>query len=45
MNAKSSSYIRDIIKEKMEKALVIWIEDNAQKRLPVDGNIIKQMAL
>ena len=29
----------------MEKALVIWMEDSSQKRISVDGNTIKQMAL
>lgn len=45
MSAHTSSYTRDIVKEKMEKALVIWMEDCSQKRIPVDGNGIKQMAL
>lgn len=45
ISAKSSSYIRDVVKEKMEKALVIWIEDKSQKRIPVDGMTIKQTAL
>lgn len=45
ISAKSSSYIRDVVKEKMEKALVIWIEDKSQKRIPVDGTTIKQTAL
>lgn len=45
LSAKSSSYTRDVIKEKMEKALIIWIEDCSQKRIPVSGNIIKQKAL
>ncbi|XP_053968450.1 tigger transposable element-derived protein 1-like [Anastrepha ludens] len=29
----------------MEKALVMWIEDKSQKRIPVDGIAIKQTAL
>ncbi|XP_054745872.1 tigger transposable element-derived protein 1-like [Anastrepha obliqua] len=45
ISAKSSSYIRDVVKEKMEKALVMWIEDKSQKRIPVDGIAIKQTAL
>uniref|UniRef100_A0A1A9VDM3 DDE-1 domain-containing protein n=1 Tax=Glossina austeni TaxID=7395 RepID=A0A1A9VDM3_GLOAU len=45
MSAKTSSYIRDAVKEKMEKALVMWIEDKSQKRIPVDGIAIKQTAL
>lgn len=45
LSAHTSSYTRDIVKEKMEKALVIWIEDSSQKRIPVDGNTIKHMTL
>ncbi|XP_021706484.1 tigger transposable element-derived protein 1-like [Aedes aegypti] len=29
----------------MEKALVLWIEDNTQKRIPISGDMIKQKAL
>ena len=29
----------------MEQSLTVWIEDMTQKRLPFDGNIIKQKAL
>ncbi|XP_054746093.1 tigger transposable element-derived protein 1-like [Anastrepha obliqua] len=29
----------------MEKALVMWIEDKSQKRIPIDGIAIKQTAL
>ena len=28
----------------MEKVLSIWIDDSRQKRIPLDGNIIKQKA-
>ncbi|XP_061388963.1 tigger transposable element-derived protein 1-like [Musca vetustissima] len=45
LSVKSSSYTRDAVKEKMEKTLIIWLEENAQKRIPVDGNNIKQQAL
>nr|XP_022910254.1 tigger transposable element-derived protein 1-like [Onthophagus taurus] len=45
LSAHTTSYTRDIVKQKMEKALVIWMEDMSQKRIPVDGNNIKQMAL
>lgn len=45
VSVHTSSYTRDIIKEQMEKALVIWVEDCAQKRIPVDGYSIKQTAL
>ena len=42
VSVKSSSYTRDSNKEEMEKALIIWLEDNAQKQMTVDGNNIKQ---
>ena len=45
LSVKSSSYTRDTAREKREKALIIWLEDNAQKQIPVDGNNIKQQAL
>lgn len=40
-----SSYTRDMIQGKMEKALIIWIEENNQKRILVDDKTIKYMAL
>lgn len=43
--AKRSTRARDIDLVKMEKALYIWIEDCAQKKVPLDGNILKQKAL
>ena len=45
LSVKSSAYTRDGVTEKMEKALAIWIEEKSQKRVPVDGNAIKQTAL
>ncbi|XP_066255898.1 tigger transposable element-derived protein 1-like [Euwallacea similis] len=44
-SAKRAARPRAPIIEKMEKALSIWIDDNCQKRIPSDGNIIKQKAL
>ncbi|GFX42618.1 uncharacterized protein TNCV_261531 [Trichonephila clavipes] len=35
----------DTLIEKTEKALVIWIEDLTQKRIPLDGHLIKMKAL
>ena len=29
----------------MEKALVMWMEDMSQKRVAIDGNVIKQTAI
>ena len=31
--------------ENMEKALMIWLEDQNQKRIPIDTNVIKNKAL
>lgn len=45
VRAKFSSYKRDHIMEEMEKALLIWIVDNDQKRIPFDTSSIKCKAL
>nr|XP_031850389.1 tigger transposable element-derived protein 1-like [Nomia melanderi] len=45
ISAKYTARPRAPIIEKMEKALSIWINDSCQKRIPLDGNIIKQTAL
>lgn len=45
LSAKASSYTRDIIKLKMEKALMLWLEDCSQKKIPINGLSIKQKAL
>lgn len=39
------SYVRDAAIENMEKALMIWLEDTTQKRIPIDTNIITNKAL
>nr|XP_033328818.1 tigger transposable element-derived protein 1-like [Megalopta genalis] len=44
-SAKRAARPRAPVIEKMEKALSIWIGDCCQKRIPLDGNIIKQKAL
>ncbi|UYV66939.1 hypothetical protein LAZ67_4003389 [Cordylochernes scorpioides] len=45
LSSKISSYSRGTLIEKTEKALVIWIEDLTQKRIPLDGHLIKMKAL
>lgn len=45
LGAKTSSYTRLIIKDKMEKALVNWIETSFQKGSRMDGNDIRNMAI
>ncbi|XP_055617943.1 tigger transposable element-derived protein 1-like [Toxorhynchites rutilus septentrionalis] len=42
---KSSSYTRDPLMVKMEKALHMWIEDHAQKKIPLDQELIREKAL
>lgn len=44
-SAKHSTRARDIDLVKMEKALYVWIEDCEQKKVPLDGNILKHKAL
>jgi hypothetical protein len=45
VSAKKACYTHDIISETFEKTLMIWIEANTLKRIPLDGNIIKQKAV
>ncbi|KAH1013190.1 hypothetical protein HUJ05_012212 [Dendroctonus ponderosae] len=44
-NLKTISYKRDAIMENMEKALVIWIEDQTQKQVPIDSNALTNKAV
>lgn len=41
----TTSYVRDISIENTEKALMLWIEDQTQKRIPIDTNAITNKAL
>ncbi|ESO12169.1 hypothetical protein HELRODRAFT_158632 [Helobdella robusta] len=41
LSSKISSYSRGTLIEKTEKALVIWIEDLTQKRISLNGHLIK----
>lgn len=41
----TTSYVRNIQMENMEKALMIWIEDQTQKRIPIDTNAITNKAI
>lgn len=45
LSSNLTSYSRDPLLEKTEKALVIWIEDLSQKRFPICGYLIKEKAL
>lgn len=41
----TTSYTRNIAMEKMEKALMLWIEDQTQKRVPINTSAITNKAL
>ncbi|GIY72888.1 hypothetical protein CEXT_460741 [Caerostris extrusa] len=41
-NMSTASYVRDVA---IEQALMIWLEDTTQKRIPVDIKRITQKAL
>lgn len=45
LSTKYSSYSRDTLIEKVEKAVVIWIEDLTKKKIPVSGYMITEKAL
>ncbi|GFQ84891.1 tigger transposable element-derived protein 1 [Trichonephila clavata] len=44
-SAKRVSYSRNILIEKTEKALVLWIQELTQKRIPIDGELSKEKAI
>lgn len=41
----TSCYVRDNLVVKMDKALLLWIADNNRKKIPLNGEVIKQKAL
>ncbi|GBM93171.1 Tigger transposable element-derived protein 1 [Araneus ventricosus] len=45
LSMKRTSYARDTTMELMEKALILWVEDNIQKKMPIDGNAIRHKAV
>ncbi|GFX39838.1 tigger transposable element-derived protein 1 [Trichonephila clavipes] len=45
LDVKTGKFTRTQPKKKTEQALVIWIEDLTQKRIPLDGHLIKMKAL
>ena len=45
VSSNFSSYTRDVAIEMMEKALMMWIEDHTQKRIPIDSISIKHKAV
>ncbi|CAM4393145.1 unnamed protein product, partial [Caretta caretta] len=45
MTAKVTSQVHDKTLLKTEKALNLWLEDMNRKRVPIDGNIVREKAL
>lgn len=44
-SARRTSYSRNSLIEKTEKALILWIQELTQRRIPIDGELIKEKAL
>ncbi|GFY34526.1 transposon Tf2-6 polyprotein [Trichonephila clavipes] len=45
LSTKFASYTRDVLLERTERAIVIWIEEQVQRRIPVSGYLIQEKAL
>ncbi|GFU80947.1 tigger transposable element-derived protein 1 [Trichonephila clavipes] len=45
LSTKFASYIRDVLLERTERAIAIWIEEQVQRRIPVSGCLIQEKAL
>ncbi|GFW65928.1 tigger transposable element-derived protein 1 [Trichonephila clavipes] len=45
LSTKFASYRRDVLLERTERAIAIWIEEQVQRRIPVSGYLIQQKAL
>ncbi|GFV31073.1 tigger transposable element-derived protein 1 [Trichonephila clavipes] len=45
LSTKFDSYIRDVLLERMERAIAIWIEEHVQRRIPVSGHLIQEKSL
>ncbi|GFS81692.1 tigger transposable element-derived protein 1 [Trichonephila clavipes] len=45
LSTKFASYIRDVLLERTERAIAIWIEEQVQRRIPVSGYLIQEKAL
>ena len=43
-STKLITQVRDIHREAMEKALNVWVEDNAQKNVPLSGPLVHEKA-
>ncbi|GFY07395.1 tigger transposable element-derived protein 1 [Trichonephila clavipes] len=45
LSTKFASYTRDVLIERTEVAIAIWIEEQVQRRIPVSGYLIQEKAL
>ncbi|GFX81288.1 tigger transposable element-derived protein 1 [Trichonephila clavipes] len=45
LSIKFASYTRDVLLERTERAIAIWIEEQVQKRIPVSGYLIQEKAI
>ncbi|GFY17003.1 hypothetical protein TNCV_1087801 [Trichonephila clavipes] len=45
LSTKFASYTRDVLLERTESAIAIWIEEQVQRRIPVSGYLIQEKAL
>ncbi|GFY26148.1 tigger transposable element-derived protein 1 [Trichonephila clavipes] len=45
LSTKFASYTRDVLLERTERAIAIWIEEQVRRRIPVSGYLIQEKAL
>ncbi|GFU78733.1 tigger transposable element-derived protein 1 [Trichonephila clavipes] len=45
LSTKFASYTRDVLLERTERAIAIWIEEQVQRMIPVSGYLIQEKAL
>ncbi|GFY04233.1 tigger transposable element-derived protein 1 [Trichonephila clavipes] len=45
LSTKFASYTRDVLLERTERAIAIWIGEQVQKKIPVSGYLIQEKAL
>ncbi|GFS73014.1 tigger transposable element-derived protein 1 [Trichonephila clavipes] len=45
LSTKFASYTRDVLLERTERAIAIWIEEQVQRRIPVSGYLIQEKGL
>ncbi|GFU48858.1 tigger transposable element-derived protein 1 [Trichonephila clavipes] len=45
LSTKFASYTRDVLLERTERAIAIWIEEQVQRRIPVSGYLIQEKTL